>query len=436
MKTKLKAFSLLEVSIVLIVFGMMSSLFVKSFSTFTRLQKNKITEQNIEKIYSALGIFAANMGYLPFPHVISNKNICPVFGIESTPISDNDIILESESSAIKERQVGIVPFLTLGLDENDVKDGNGNYFTYSINIVLGRRRNHLYLPYEDARIKFEIEFEPEGPHENNDDFFKLYNYRSKKVDYVRKACGFCSSRYYSDDFSNLKKITNSVVNKHQGYVFQRAPREKLKYYAGLADLSCWVNNLTVFDRNGSNVSKQIKKNIYRVAVDKFAQVQEGKWSDYYDNKHIPFTDLEAYKICDTVAVVLVSHGKNGGSFLKSGRKIPLNKKALKSNSKISNDNNSPIFYQSDNNNPQSFDDKVFFISKFSLASLYGNFLCQSYSFWKVNKYSWTANHVSYAHIDEIHNVGQSLKREILRDNRTKFIVDDDKGRYLVEKLDG
>lgn len=109
-------FALVEVSIALIVMGVVMGVGLPSFLHYLKWQKIKETQEKKEKILYSLSSFVLQNGYVPLPAP-------PEAPAESFGLSRAEITQKSDMR-------GLVPFKTLGLSEHFAKDGFGRYFTY------------------------------------------------------------------------------------------------------------------------------------------------------------------------------------------------------------------------------------------------------------------------------------------------------------------
>lgn len=116
---KLKGFSLIEISISLLILGIISSISISQFATVKRIQAEINTRSNIDYILKALGAYYISTGgLLPAP---ANPN-SPITGKQ---ITGNE-------------NFGIIPYKSLGIMEKYAKDGYGNWLLYKLNPDIGR----------------------------------------------------------------------------------------------------------------------------------------------------------------------------------------------------------------------------------------------------------------------------------------------------------
>jgi prepilin-type N-terminal cleavage/methylation domain-containing protein len=110
----LSGFSLLEVSISLLVIGIISNIFMTQFIATKKLYASQKTATNMDFVLKALGTYyISKEGELPYPST-----------------STNNVGMQSQSM---QNTFGIVPFKTLGIMENFAKSGNGKWLLYRLN---------------------------------------------------------------------------------------------------------------------------------------------------------------------------------------------------------------------------------------------------------------------------------------------------------------
>lgn len=100
-------FALIEVSIALLILGIITSISMGQFAVLKRLRAEQITQRNIEYIVHSLGTYYLNKhGELPFP-------------------------VQSNGSGF-----GYIPYKNMGIMERYTKDGYGNSLLYKLNNTL------------------------------------------------------------------------------------------------------------------------------------------------------------------------------------------------------------------------------------------------------------------------------------------------------------
>jgi type II secretory pathway pseudopilin PulG len=109
---KIPAFSLIEMTIVLIIIGLISGFAFPTLKVALDNQKIKVTEQNFEKILYALASYA-------------NQN-------KSLPNAADPQNRTGKEDKASNRRRGILPYADLGIPESIAKDGYQRWFTYIV----------------------------------------------------------------------------------------------------------------------------------------------------------------------------------------------------------------------------------------------------------------------------------------------------------------
>jgi len=102
-------FTLVEISIVLAIIGVLFTGGVMTLRSVMDDVRYKVTQQRLEGIANAIGIFTQQYYYIPTP---------------SSPINFTGVSSPSATNT------GLVPYATLGLKREQVQDGYGNWITY------------------------------------------------------------------------------------------------------------------------------------------------------------------------------------------------------------------------------------------------------------------------------------------------------------------
>lgn len=113
---KLKGFSLLEISISLLVLGIISSAGLSLLTSYKKFAAARTTDNHIEVVVSALAAYCkfADGTSLPFP-------------------SSEDASSIGFSNSATSGGFGIVPYKTLGIMEKFARDGAGKWLRYRMN---------------------------------------------------------------------------------------------------------------------------------------------------------------------------------------------------------------------------------------------------------------------------------------------------------------
>lgn len=136
---KRKAFSLIELSIVIVVVSILVAAGLATSVSSINSNRVKITNERIDVIYKALGVFLIKEGRLPCPASLRVIKTNSAYGAEgvcasgATPAANTGIY---QSSTVTDLFYGMVPAAALGLSNDAVEDAWGNKFTYIINYNL------------------------------------------------------------------------------------------------------------------------------------------------------------------------------------------------------------------------------------------------------------------------------------------------------------
>jgi prepilin-type N-terminal cleavage/methylation domain-containing protein len=124
-----KGFSLIELSIVLAVVGLMVVSMVNGFATYTQNRRMQESQRDLQNIYEALIGFAIQNGRLPCPDV-DGINV-PGFGIEDRQGPNNECTAPVGGPAGAPVAVGFLPFVDLGIS-GVVEDPWGFPYAYAV----------------------------------------------------------------------------------------------------------------------------------------------------------------------------------------------------------------------------------------------------------------------------------------------------------------
>ena len=136
-KRKKKAFSLLELSIVLLIISILVSGGITVSAVAINNARNQATNDKIEAIYKAMGRFLAQNHRLPCPASLAKGKSDASFGAEEGEgnclLSGSGIYSAKSNSSII---YGMVPINALGLPNDMAEDGFGSKFSYAVNAHL------------------------------------------------------------------------------------------------------------------------------------------------------------------------------------------------------------------------------------------------------------------------------------------------------------
>ena len=139
-----KAFSLIELSIVIILVAVVFSGAIAVYTASINNQKIKKTNQNFDEIYRAIGAFLLANKRLPCPASLTKNFINDAnFGEEVSSCSGNGLYQSNSSSNIV---YGAIPFKALNIGIDYTKDGFGSAIAY----VIDKR----FAIANDAQLNF------------------------------------------------------------------------------------------------------------------------------------------------------------------------------------------------------------------------------------------------------------------------------------------
>ena len=148
-----RGFSLIELSIVMIISGILLSGFLQFYSATQRAKRYDITKQRLRDIRTALTYYVITHGNLPCPASPSgdySADKCasgtdPMPGVERYNINPTHMATDARD----EVWIGILPMKELRFDREQIQDGWGNEFTYGVSRRLalpnGMKSNPLPL---------------------------------------------------------------------------------------------------------------------------------------------------------------------------------------------------------------------------------------------------------------------------------------------------
>ena len=114
MQHKVKAFSLFEIGLALLIIGIIGAQVVPMIKKTLLLKKHEISKRNQESLVQSIAAYTKRKNRLPFASTPALK------GTEQVGLA-----------------IGIPPYQTLGLNDRTAKDGFGHYMTYAMNTTLG-----------------------------------------------------------------------------------------------------------------------------------------------------------------------------------------------------------------------------------------------------------------------------------------------------------
>ena len=118
-KCKIPAFSLIEISITLLIVGLVSSIMIPQLKSITLLINAQKDQSHLDFITKSIGAYYLSTYKIPYPSMI-NSNI-------------------GEQNESMKNSFGIVPFKTLGIMEKFAKTSNGMWILYKMNPAFGNK---------------------------------------------------------------------------------------------------------------------------------------------------------------------------------------------------------------------------------------------------------------------------------------------------------
>ncbi len=136
MRINKTAFSLIELSIVILIIAAIAALTLANNINNNLTQKNKLTNDRIREIYKAMGIYLAKNGKLPCPAPINltrdNANYGKAASTCTSAPSSGSGYWQSSDSVSSNVYYGAVPIRNLELSSYFAEDGFGSKFGYAI----------------------------------------------------------------------------------------------------------------------------------------------------------------------------------------------------------------------------------------------------------------------------------------------------------------
>lgn len=154
-------FTLIEMAIALAVAGIFAGGVMFLLGAAQRQERDDLTQANMRRVVRALATYADSAGRLPCPADPGRNDALFgwEWGVQSAALSGPRPLPDPDASpatrdtcawwggptvpATESRNYGIVPFLTLGLDPESIKDGWGRYFTYAVTPVFVRNTDDV-----------------------------------------------------------------------------------------------------------------------------------------------------------------------------------------------------------------------------------------------------------------------------------------------------
>ncbi len=117
-----RGFTVLELAIVVAIVGVMSAGGMVMYNNYVREAGVEVTEERADKVLDAISIYAQRYNRLPCAADPAANN-----GIEKSGGNCIDI---SSAAMMNNESMGVLPWRTLGLSKDDVKDAWGRFYSY------------------------------------------------------------------------------------------------------------------------------------------------------------------------------------------------------------------------------------------------------------------------------------------------------------------
>ncbi len=128
-----KAYSLTELSIVILILSVLLSGSITVFNKYDNNARIKTTQYRIKEIYKAMGVFLMTNNRLPCPaSIIDSKIASSTYGTELGAGANCVGTGVYQSTTATNLVYGMIPALTLQLPSEMAEDGFGNKFTYIV----------------------------------------------------------------------------------------------------------------------------------------------------------------------------------------------------------------------------------------------------------------------------------------------------------------
>jgi prepilin-type N-terminal cleavage/methylation domain-containing protein len=132
-----KGFSLIELSIVILITGILMSAFLQFYSITQQQKRYEVTKQRLSDIRTALTHYVIMNGHLPCPASPSgdySADQC-AHGADPMPGVGRYVVDQTQTAANggqNEVWIGILPMKELRFDRDQIQDGWGDQFTYAV----------------------------------------------------------------------------------------------------------------------------------------------------------------------------------------------------------------------------------------------------------------------------------------------------------------
>lgn len=129
-----RGFTLVEMAVVVMIAGLLLAAATQLLVPYAEQARGNESAKKMELVLQSVASFAARNNRIPCPAKTTRSAGPEPFGAERGSGSSGT----GMGSCNPSQNVGIVPFRTLGLAEDDVKDGWGNFLTYAVSVAFAK----------------------------------------------------------------------------------------------------------------------------------------------------------------------------------------------------------------------------------------------------------------------------------------------------------
>lgn len=148
-----KGFTLIELSIVLLIIGILAASTFAAFRPMIEGGRVRTTEANMNRIVDVMSAYIQRNHRIPCPADPDQSVVVQPFGMEVGSGAAGGNIGDCDDP-VTEMVEGIVPFKTLGISIDEVRDGWHNFITYRVSPVFTRDTTAAgLLVHERCRVE-------------------------------------------------------------------------------------------------------------------------------------------------------------------------------------------------------------------------------------------------------------------------------------------
>jgi prepilin-type N-terminal cleavage/methylation domain-containing protein len=320
MKTKpAHGFTLVEIAVVLTIIATLMGSGILALNSVIDDMRYKETQRKMNVIFDALSSFAQRNYFIPCAAQPSNP--AATAGVATASCTQNNYGPGQGK--------GIVPYVTLGLKQEDVRDAYGNYITYQMNPIFAQ--NYVYdMGLSPPERRF-----VQNPCRIADIWVNTITNTNKNPYKAKFCCAVASGSYYGNDIAVLPDANSTLSNR-------LSPTRYGAVYTNEGDVNAAVSPPADMASN----------------------------PDYYKT--------------ETAAVILTSHGKNGyGAYRVNNTNLHIdNVNGVSRFAEIRNglDYQAEVIYRPYSSSQNSatlgyYDDIVMWKTQGQLMSAFGNNSC-------------------------------------------------------------